>query len=144
MKIERLNEMWAEDCGINPHDLTNETVRSPKLHAKYYALLVNEGLILDKLKSDYVELEHAKSEYYRGDMSQEELKRRQWAPFQKTILKNDLDKYIQADKDIIKLSLRISLQKRTVEYLEEIIRSINRRSFEIKNAIEWSRFTSGG
>ena len=34
-------------------------------------------------------------------------------------------------------------QESIVNYLEQILRMINNRSFTIKNAIEWRRFTSG-
>ena len=33
--------------------------------------------------------------------------------------------------------------KQVVTYLEQVLRSINNRTFLIKNAIEWKKFTSG-
>ncbi|NDB56595.1 hypothetical protein EB169_12320, partial [archaeon] len=30
-----------------------------------------------------------------------------------------------------------------LSFLEEVIKSINNRTFQIKNAIEWQRFTAG-
>ena len=37
----------------------------------------------------------------------------------------------------------MAYQEAIVNYLEQVLRMINNRSFTIKNAIEWRRFTSG-
>jgi len=76
-------------------------------------------------------------------MSEEELTRRGWEPFQLKVLKQDLDMYIQSDSDVTKIDDRITLQKEKVDYLASIVKSISGRGWEIKNAIEWRRFTSG-
>ena len=64
-------------------------------------------------------------------------------PFQLKILKQDLDMYIHSDSDITKVDDRITLQKEKVDYLASIIKSVSGRGWEIKNAIEWRKFTSG-
>ena len=51
--------------------------------------------------------------------------------------------FIESDKDILELSEKISYQKEKIDYLESIIKSLNTRGFQIKNAIEWKRFTMG-
>ena len=55
----------------------------------------------------------------------------------------DVHIYINADEDIQKVQAKIVYQEAIVNYLEQILRMINNRSFTIKNAIEWRRFTSG-
>ena len=40
-------------------------------------------------------------------------------------------------------SLRVSVQEEKVNYLEAILRQINNRGFQIKNAIDWNRFITG-
>jgi hypothetical protein len=59
------------------------------------------------------------------------------------ILKQDLDMYIHSDSDVTKVDDRITLQKEKVDYLSSILKSITGRGWEIKNAIEWRKFTSG-
>jgi len=39
--------------------------------------------------------------------------------------------------------LKTSLQQEKVDYLEAILRQINNRGFQIKNAIDWNKFISG-
>ena len=48
-----------------------------------------------------------------------------------------------SDPDIIKLQDKVEYIDACLTQLDYIMRSINSRSFDIKNAIEWSKFTSG-
>lgn len=138
-----INEMWSEDCKINETDLYNESRRIPELHSKYYNLFFKEVLKVKKLKSDLKELERAKFEYYTGAMDESELKERGWKPNPLKILRQDIDKYIQSDKEIIELSLKISFREERANYLESIVRQISNRNFIIKSMIDWSKFTNG-
>lgn len=144
MDIEELNGMWAIDCKIDETNLVRESSRIPELHNKYYIMYFKEGLRSKKMKSDLIELEHAKNEYYSGSMDQEELKRRGWKPNPLKILKADINRYIESDKDVINLSLKIAYQESITKYLEDIVKQISNRNFILKNMIEWSKFQSGG
>ena len=64
-------------------------------------------------------------------------------PFNLKILRQDVDKYINADSEIIKASQKVTYLKTIVDYLDKLIRQISNRTFTIKNAIEWRKFTSG-
>ena len=59
------------------------------------------------------------------------------------ILKADIPTYLESDKDLIELQHKISYNKTIVTYLEQVLRSINNRTFTIKNAIEWKKFEAG-
>ena len=91
------------------------------------------------------ELRRLKWLYYTGKLDQETLENLEWHVFDLDIKKNrsDLEMFIESDKDILELSEKISYQKEKIEYLESIIKSLNTRGFQIKNAIEWKRFTMG-
>jgi hypothetical protein len=138
-----INEMWSKDCKINETDLMTESRRIPELHSKYYNLFFKEALKVKKIKADLKELERAKFEYYTGSMDEEELKERGWKPNPLKILRNDLDKYLQSDRDIINLSLKIAYHEERANYLESIVRQINNRNFIIKSMIDWAKFTNG-
>lgn len=138
-----INEMWSRDCKIDESNLIHESKRIPELHSKYYNLFFKEALRVKKLKSDLKELERAKTEYYNGSMCEEELKERGWKPNPLRILRNDIDKYIQSDSDVIQLSLKIALHEERANYLESIVRSVNNRNFIIKNMIDLRRFEMG-
>ena len=96
MTDEEVNKMWSEDCKIDELDLSGESQRIPKLHSKYYNLYFKQVLRVKKFKSEYKELEKAKTEYYNGSMDELELKRRGWPQNPLRILKQDMDKYIQS------------------------------------------------
>ena len=58
-------------------------------------------------------------------------------------MKNEVDMYLDSDKDIIQNNVRIINQKEKLAFLEEVLKNVNQRNFQIKNAIEWKKFTQG-
>lgn len=143
MSTEDINNIWAEDSRIDESNLAGELKKIPALHNKYYTLYYKEALIVKKLRADYKVLELEKREYYDGSMAEEDLKERGWVPFQKKVLRNDVDKYIQADKDIIRLSLKIDLHSARANFLEDIVKTLHSRNFIIKSMIDIIKFQHG-
>ena len=78
--------------------------------------------------------------YYTGKASPEVYADK---PFDFKVLKADLDKYFDADADLIKCTAKIEYQQIMLEYLESILKIISNRTYQIKNAIKWQRFTNG-
>jgi len=143
MSTDDISELWSVDCKIDETNLAGESKRIPELHNKYYTLYYKEVLRVKKLKADYKELELAKREWLDGSMAEEDLKDRGWRPYQKKILRNDMDKYLQSDKDIIAMSLKIDYHSARANYLEDIVKTIHSRNFIIKNMIEIIKFQAG-
>lgn len=144
MDLAEINRMWATDCKIDELDISGEARRIPVMHNKYYMLLVKFALKAKKLKAELSELERVKTEYYNGSLDEMELKRRGWKPFALKVLRQDIGKYIESDKDIIDLSLNIDYHLSTANYLEDIIKQINNRNFLLSNIINWEKFRAGG
>lgn len=143
MSVEDISEMWAKDSPIDETDLVAASRNIPKLHSKYYDMYFKEVLRVKKYRYEYKELELLKHEYYNGNLDQDELKKHGWKPFRLKVLRNDMDRYIQADKDIINLSLKIDYHTARADYLENIIRTIHSRNFVIKNMVDVMRFQAG-
>ncbi len=143
MDLDDLNKMWSIDCVIDELDLSKELRNIPVLHNKYFSIYSKFSLKMKKLKSELIELEKAKMEYYSGSMDEIELKQRGWKPNPLKILRTDLNKYIESDKEIIELSLRIGYLLQIIEYLENIIKQINNRGYYISDIIKWEKFRSG-
>ena len=76
-------------------------------------------------------------------MSQEELERRGWEQYLERLLKNEISNYIESDEDVIKLKQQLVVLQEKINYLESIIKMINNRGFQIKNALDWLKFTNG-
>lgn len=143
MKIEEIFDLWKIDSNIDKTELGDAALDIPKLHHKYFQILVNERLILRKLESEMKQLKLDKHEFLTQGPN-EETKDKGWKlPPRGMILKGDIPMYLEADQDIINLSLKIGLQQEKIELLDSIIRNIMNRNFVIRSAIDWQKFTMG-
>ena len=143
MKLETIYEHWSSDSKIDRTELGNESIKIPQLHAKYFKFYSEERLRLKQYESEHKILYKRKFEYYMGTMDEGEQKDLGWEPQLLKILRTDLPTYIDADQDIINLNLKISMQKEKIDVLDNIIRTINNRGFQIKNVIDWEKFKTG-
>jgi hypothetical protein len=143
MKIEEIYEMWSKDAEIDMVNVSNESANIPKLHNKYFKIYMDEGLKLKKYRADYKKLKLLKEQYYKGELDIEELKEYGWEPQPLKILRQDIPSYVEADDDIINLSLKIGMQEEKVNYLESIIKMINNRGFQLKTIVDFERFKIG-
>jgi hypothetical protein len=78
--------------------------------------------------------------YYSGKADPEVYKEK---PFDHKVLKPDIDKYMDADEEIIKAASKIEYFQTMLNYLDSILKTILNRTYQIKNAIEFMRFTAG-
>ena len=144
MKLSDLQESWAEDCKINEMNLGHESARTPNLHAKYLNYLSSTRLNLRKAESDYLNCRRKEYRYYRGEMTQAELTDEGWDQWQgNKPLKNEMDEFLTVDNNLVELQDKVEYFKTVLYQLEQIIRSLNSRTWDIKNAIEWNKFTNG-
>lgn len=144
MKLTEINDEWKRDSVINELELGREAVKVPTLHAKYLTMLSNAKLQQRKAESDYNNLRRVKYRYYRGELSREDLDNLGWNQFQgNKPLKNEMDEYLAYDDELNALLDKTEYFKTMVYTLEQIIRSINSRTWDIKSSIEWNKFTNG-
>lgn len=147
MNLEQILEMWKRDCIIDEMNLDTASIDTAKLHAKYLELLSITKLQLKKLDNEFKVLLKDKWVYYGGGMDKEEMDNRGWKydPFDgmRKPLKGDLDYFYESDKDIQNIQSKIEYQKTVKDTLEEIINNLKWRHSQIKNIIDWRRFTSG-
>ena len=144
MKLSDLQDSWKDDCKIDEMNLGRESARTPNLHAKYLNYLSSTRLNLRKAESDYLNCRRMKYKYYRGEMTKQELEDEGWDQWQgNKPLKNEMDEFLTVDSDLILLQDKVEYFKTVLYQLEQIIRSLNSRTWDIKNAIEWNKFTNG-
>lgn len=145
MKLNEIEIAWQQDSTINQTDLGGEALKIPKLHAKYHAILNNEKLVLMKYKHDLDKLQLLLEEYFSKTLTTKELADYGLPPYtEKRILKTDIQKYIDTWPDIVAQKLKIGTQHEKIEYLKDILKMIHGRSFQLRDAIEWFKFTNGG
>lgn len=143
MDMNDLFDMVKKDLEIDKTELDTESLRTPQLHNKYLILFSEEKLKLEQLLSERKIKRKDKWLYYTGKMSQEELEEHNWEPFDLSILKTDVERFIDADSDIIKLGAKVTIQKELVAYLESIVKIISNRQWNIRAALDWIKFTQG-
>lgn len=146
INLENVLEMWDQDSVINDMDLSGESKRSAKLHSKYLGMYMKAKLQLKKAEQEQRILMKEKWLYYTGKMSQERMEELEWDPDPfdgLKILKTDLDKWFESDKDLQESDAKITYLKTCVETLKEITDSIKWRHQTIRNMIEWKKFEAG-
>ncbi len=51
--------------------------------------------------------------------------------------------YIESDDDLIDLEAKIKYMDQMLYFLDQVMRQISNRGFQIKSAIEWEKFING-
>ena len=143
INIDEIVESWREDSKIDDLNLDKENVRIPSLHSKYVGMMVDENKSLRTLIRDRAILRRLLRSYYLGKADTDDLEKLGRDQFYEKILKNELNEYMDTDELMIRINARISTQEEKSDVLKEIIRSINSRGYQLKNAIDWHRLTMG-
>tara|TARA_B100001057_G_scaffold50263_2_gene44777 strand:- start:5749 stop:6177 length:429 start_codon:yes stop_codon:yes gene_type:complete len=140
MDIEQLQTEADKDLKINDTELDLESLKTPQLHNKYLKHLNKFKLLLTKSQAELNTLRRDKWEYYTGKADASVYAQK---PFDLKILKTDIDKYLNADEDLQRLSQKVEYLTTVIDFLDRTLRQITNRTFTIKNAIDWRKFTSG-
>ena len=140
MTLDELKLQVKKDLGVDDETLDKESYKNQELYAKYLDHKTNFELLLYKAKGDYKILFKDKWEYYGGKA---DAKIYVTKPFDLKVLKTDLSIYIESDEEIIKLEHKIAYLETTIKYIDGVLRSIQSRGWDIKNAISWIQFEAG-
>ena len=139
--LDKIQKMWEEDAEIDPDNLHTESLKIPSLHAKYFALYNTIFLLRKKAEQQRKNIRHERYEYFSGKADPEVYTEK---PFPKKIRgKDTMNKYLDADEKLSSSSLKIDYYDTMLVYLESILKVIQNRTYQIKNAIEFMRFNSG-
>ena len=140
MDLEELQILAEKDLKINDTELDLESLKTPQLHNKYLKHLNKFKLLLSKSQIDYYTMRKEKWEYYTGKAPAQVYAEK---PFNLKILKTDIDKYMESDDELVKLKSKVEYIQTVIDFLDSTIKQISNRGFQIKNAIDWRKFTSG-
>jgi hypothetical protein len=140
--IDEINSMWSLDSNLDISKLDILSLNIPKLHNKYYKQYINEKNILVQLELKLTKLKDLKQDYYSNKLSDEELHKIGWERYLRILKPTEIESKVQSDKTVIELTIKYAQQKELVLYIESIIKQINQMSFNIKNAIEFLKFTN--
>jgi len=140
MNIDEIENLWEKDSKIDPDNLHEESIKIPSLHAKYFKIY-NNIILLKKMEENKLKImKKEKWIYYSGKADPEVYKEN---PFDHKVLKQDMEKYLDADEELLKLISKIDYYNTILNYLDSILKTILNRTYQIKNSIEYMRFTAG-
>ena len=139
--LDTIQEMWEKDAEIDRDNLHDESLNIPSLHAKYFELYNTIFLLRKKAEQQRKNIRHERYEYFSGKSDPQVYID---DPFPKKIRDKDtMQKYLDADDKLSNSSLKIDYYDTILVYLESILKVIQNRTFQIKNAIEFMRFNAG-
>ena len=139
--LEAIQEMWEKDSKIDRDNLHDESLNIPSLHAKYFELYNTIFLLRKKAQQQRKNIRHEGYEYFSGKSDPEVYVEN---PFPKKIRDKDImQKYFDADTKLSNTSLKIDYYDTMLTYIESILKVVQNRTYQIKNAIEFMRFQSG-
>ena len=139
--LDTIQKMWVEDSKIDIDNLHTESLNIPTLHAKYFDIYNNIVLLKKKAEQQKKNIRHERYEYLSGKADPEVYIDN---PFPKKIRdKETMQKYLDADNKLSSVSLKVEYYDTMLNYLESILKVIQNRTYQIKNAIEFIRFQSG-
>lgn len=142
LNLDILITEWTNDSVINDTEFTKELKRIPSLHAKYASQLHSHSLASKMASIEYAKMKKLKIEYYNGRLDKAQLDALGWKPFLLNI-KYDMQAYIDADTDLIKIHAGKVLHDEAVEFCKSVIKELNNRTWQLKTMSEWERFIAG-
>ena len=141
MDLEKIQEMWEKDSHIDPDNLHDESLKIPQLHSKYYTIYNTITLMREKAREQYSKVRLERYNYYTGKAPAEVYVEE---PFPYKVREKDaIQRHLEADDKMNKVDMKIKYYDIMLKFLEEIIRNISGRTYQIKNAIEWNKFQAG-
>ena len=141
MNLEQIQEMWEKDSKIDPDNLHDESLKIPQLHSKYYTLYNTITLLRERSREQYAKVRLERYNYYTGKATAEVYAEE---PFPYKVREKDaIQRHLEADDKMNKVDMKIKYYDTMLKFLEEIIRAVSNRTYQIKNAIEWNKVQAG-
>jgi hypothetical protein len=145
LDIYAIQEMWKEDAKIDPDDLHNESLKIPELHAKYYEIYSNLLLLKKKCEEDKKQIWHRRYEYYTGKAEPEIYNENPLGKKVKDTVhtKEHLLNCLNSDEEVSRNNIKTEIYNVSLAFLQDIIKMLHSRTYQIKNSIDYSKFLSG-
>lgn len=140
MKLRDYQRMVPTDLAFDKANLDAESERTAQLHNKYLNFYLDETRVLETLKRHYDVLLHERTLYYLGKADPDVYKEK---PHPTKVIKSEVEQWLKADTDMQAADIEVKEQERTVKYLNDQIKQINQRGYEIRAMIDWFKFKNG-
>jgi len=147
--FDKLKEDWAEDSRVDfqfrnkeySADLGQLALDIPYQHNKYLNHYTDIQAVKTSLEFEIRKLIRDKREYYGGEADAKTYAKK---PFGGKISTQDKMKvYVESDDEVINLEAKIKYLDQMLYWLDQVMKQISNRGFQIKSAIEWEKFING-
>ena len=141
MDLETLKQTARKDLPITDEEkIDQESYKNQTIKQKWLDYKSEFELLLIKSKTDHQQMYREKWEYYGGKADAKVYAAK---PFDIKVMKTDLQMYIQSDEDILRIQNKIGYYESCVDYCKGVIKSIDNRGWDIRNATDWKKFEAG-
>lgn len=107
-----------------------------KLQRLYYT----EGTRLKRVQDMLKQAKMNRWKHYGNKMPSEHYRKQ---PLQEAILKTDLDKYVDTDPIVVQIGRLVNESEQRVKAIENGIKMMQTRGYDVKTVLEYKKFTSG-
>ena len=141
MNLDELKIIAEKDLPVtNDEHIDQESYKNQVIKQKWLDFKSDFELMLIKARTDHQQLYREKWEYYGGKADAKVYAAK---PFDIKVMKTDLQMYVQSDEDILRLQNKIAYYETCVDYCKGVIKSIDNRGWDIRNATDWKKFEAG-
>jgi hypothetical protein len=135
MDLKDYKKLSTEDMQINLTNMKQFSVDLPLMTVKWLQFLSSEKLILNGYDLQHKITWKRLYLYYSGLGE---------TAYEYVLGKSEIKQFIDADDDMVDLLKGLYLQKEKVEFITKVCDTLNKTSFQIKNAVEMLKFENGG
>ena len=144
--LEKVLDMWDTDSVIDALYLDDASIGAPKLSGKYLRIYASNNLRVKQLQTEYDEMRSLRLQYYEGKLNgTDTLAEKGWEPFLLVLPKVTIESsYLPADKELTKILLRKAMAQEVVDTCKFILKQLENRHWQIKEANVFRRMQLGG
>ena len=143
MTLDQYHTEWTTDAALHLDTLDQDARDVPLLHAKWWRHYTTERHRFKKLDMEYKILYRQKWEWFLGKLDDTEREALKWDPQPLKILSANVTIYLDADPVLQRHAAARFVVEETLRFLESVIANINKRGFDIKNTIDFLKFSQG-
>ena len=141
MKLEELQNEARNDLAIIDQErLDQESYKNQNIKPKWLEYRTKYDQLLIMSKASHQRMYREKWEYYGGKADAKVYAAK---PFDIKVLKTDLQMYINSDEEILTIQGKIAYYESIIKYVDGVIKSIDNRGWDIRNATDWKKFEAG-
>ena len=126
-----LETMVKDDLKFTLDDADTKLIQIPLLRIKYANLLMKRTKVLNDYEQRRKEVWGEKWRYYATDYKQ-------------IIDRRDIPSYIECDADYVEVRKKVNRSQESVDFVDNVLKSIDNMNWLITSAIKWHMFKNGG